>query len=163
MISASRRAELKRWARSAVILFVVVTIGIQFIRTERPRGELPGSGKLNEFVAVPISVDALLRRSCYDCHSDETQWPWYAQVAPVSWLLTRDVQHGRSNLDFSRWSVDTVREPTPKQRLTWMCREARRRIMPPLSYIVVHPRARLSGPETNVLCAWTQRSVSVPL
>lgn len=159
----SRRAVWKRRARSAATLFVVITIGIQFIRPERPQGELPGNGKMNEFVAVPSSVDSLLRRSCYDCHSDETRWPWYAQIAPVSWLVASDVRHGRSNLDFSRWSVDTIREPTPAQRLAWMCRDARKHIMPPRIYTMVHPRAGLSEPETNVLCAWAQRSASVPL
>lgn len=138
----------------------VIAIGIQFMRPERPRGELPGDGRMNDLVVVPAAIDSLLRRSCYDCHSDSTRWPWYAQVAPASWLLTRDVRHGRSNLDFSRWSLDPNREPTPQQRFQWMCRDARRAIMPPRSYLIMHPGARLTESETNLLCEWARQRSS---
>lgn len=158
----SGRTRSRRWARISAISLAVVAIGIQFIRPARSRGELPSDGRMSELVAVPASVDSLLRRSCYDCHSDNTYWPWYAGIAPVSWLLVRDVRHGRSNLDFSRWSLDTIREPTPRQRFQWMCRDARRGIMPPRSYLIIHPRAKLTDSETNVLCAWAQQRASAP-
>ena len=138
----------------------IVAACIQFIRPERPRGELPSDGRMEELVAVPGNVDSVLRRSCYDCHSDETRWPWYARVAPASWLITHDVRHGRSNLDFARWSVDTNREPTPKQRFEWMCRDVRRGIMPPRLYVVMHPHARLAESDVDALCAWTQQHAS---
>lgn len=158
----SYRTGSRRWARIGATSLAVVAIGIQSIRPERPRGELPGDGRMSELVAVPANVDSLLRRSCYDCHSDETHWPWYARVAPASWLLARDVRHGRSNLDFSRWSLDTIREPTPRQRFQWMCRDVRRGIMPPRSYLIMHPGAQLTESETNVLCAWAQQRASSP-
>lgn len=160
MTLPSHHARLKQVARIAGILLVIAAAGAQFIRPERPHGELPGDGRMNELVVVPGSVDSLLRRSCYDCHSDETRWPWYAQVAPVSWLITRDVRHGRSNLDFSRWSLDPAREPTPQQRFQWMCRDVRRDIMPPHIYLFAHPRARLTEADKDVLCAWADERVS---
>lgn len=159
----SGRATLRRWARIGAISLAVVAIGIQFIRPERPRGELRGDGRMNDLVVVPAGIDSVLRRSCYDCHSDETRWPSYAQVAPASWLLTRDVRHGRSNLDFSRWSMDPNREPTPRQRFQWMCRDVRRGIMPPRSYLIMHPGARLTEFETNSLCAWAEQRVAAPM
>jgi len=156
-------ARSRRWTRVGATSLAVAAVGIQFIRVEPPRGELPGDGRMNDLVDVPAGVDALLRRSCYDCHSAETRWPIYARVAPVSWLLVRDVRHGRSNLDFSRWSVDPEREPTPRQRFRWMCRDARRGIMPPRSYVTMHPRARLIESDTDALCAWAeQRAASSP-
>lgn len=156
----SGRTGLRRWARIGTMSLAVVAISIQFIRAERPRGELPGDGRMNDLVVVPAGIDSLLRRSCYDCHSDETRWPFYARVAPASWLLTGDVRHGRSNLDFSRWSVDPKREPTPRQRFQWMCRDVRRGIMPPRLYLIMHPGARLTEAETNSLCAWAQQRTS---
>lgn len=152
-----RRTEWKRWRRAAATSLVVVATGIQFIRPDRPPGELPGDGHMNDLVAVPAPVDSLLRRACYDCHSDETRWPLYAQVAPVSWLLVYDVRHGRSNLDFSRWSLDPTREPTPQQRFEWMCRDVRRGTMPPRLYLLIHRDARLTQDDTNALCAWAQQ------
>ena len=144
-------------ARVAGALLLIVVIGAQFIRPERPRGELPGDGRMNALVVVPGSVDSLLRRSCYDCHSDDTRWPWYAQVVPVSWMITRDVRHGRSNLDFSRWSMDAAREPTLRQRLHWMCEDVRKGIMPPRIYLLVHPHARLTEADKRILCAWANQ------
>lgn len=114
MTPASRRRGVKWLASVAGTSLLIAAVGAQIIRPERPRGELPSDGRMNELVVVPGSVDSLLRRSCYDCHSDSTRWPWYARIAPVSWVITDDVRHGRSNLDFSRWSMDTVRRPGRK-------------------------------------------------
>ena len=115
---------------------------------------------MTAFVAFDAHIDSLLRRSCYDCHSNETRWPWYARVAPVSWLITDDVRHGSSNLDFSRWSVDTLREPTPQQRLRGMCRDVQRDIMPPQAYRYAHPDARVSNADKRALCRWTDEQLA---
>jgi hypothetical protein len=88
-------------------------------------------------VSVPPDIDAILRRSCYDCHSAETRWPLYARVAPVSWLVASDVQRGRSDLDFSNWSTDPETEPTPTQRLGGICSDLRKGIMPLRSYVIM--------------------------
>lgn len=149
-----RRARVKRLARAAGVALVIAVVGAQFIRPERPRGVLPSDGRMNDLVTVPRSVDSLLRRSCYDCHSDETRWPWYSHVAPVSWLVIHDVRHARGDLDFSRWSTDPVREPTPQQQFRWMCEDVRRDIMPPRLYLLMHADARLTEADKNLLCAW---------
>jgi hypothetical protein len=151
-----RRAGLKRLG----ISLVVAGLCAQFIRPALPRGELRGDGHMNELLIVPASVDSLLRRSCYDCHSDNTRWPWYARIAPVSWFISHDVRHGRSNLDFSRWSIDTVREPTQQQRFRWMCRDVRTEVMPPRTYLLLHAHARLTETDKKLLCSWSDEQVS---
>ena len=87
-------------------------------------------------------AEALARRACYDCHSNETQWPWYAQVAPVSWLLARDVVEGRRNLNFSEWRGA---EPGELQEVVMEGE------MPPAIYLLMHPSARLTTSEKRVL------------
>lgn len=154
------RAALLRFLRVAGAILMIVGGVIQLIHPVHRYSELPSDGHMNELVQVPGDVDSLLRRSCYDCHSDETRWPWYARVAPTSWLITGDVKHGRSNLDFSRWSTNAVREPTPDQRLQWMCREVRRGIMPPRLYRLAHPSARVTGVEQDVLCKWAEEQLA---
>lgn len=106
-------------------------------------------------------VDVRLLPRCYDCHSDETHWPWYFRVAPISWLVAYDVRHERADLDFTRWSVSPVREPTPEQRFRWMCREVRSDIIPPRAYLLAHPHARLRASEKNAPCAWTDQQLGV--
>jgi hypothetical protein len=147
--------------RSSALLKVafVLAILIQFIRPPEPVGELPADGTLMELHEVPEPVATVLRDACYDCHSGDTRWPWYARVAPISWLIVNDVRHGRSNLDFSRWSLDRDREPTLFQRLTWICRDVRRDIMPPRLYTLMHQDARLDDAEKELLCAWTETTI----
>jgi hypothetical protein len=111
-------------------------------------------------IATPPAVEAILEKACYDCHSAETDWPWYSRVAPFSWLIVEDVRHGRSNLDFSSWSTDPDREPTPTQRLRWTCEEVRQRIMPPVSYRLLHPQARLTDEEADLLCDWAANALA---
>ncbi len=114
---------------------------------------------MSNYVDVPDQVETLLRAACYDCHSDETRWPWYSRISPLSWWIVGDVEHGLSNLDFSRWSNDPVLEPTPAQRLEWICRDMRQGIMPPRSYLLVHSAARLSGEDEDLICEWTDRAL----
>ena len=83
-------------------------------------------------------------RACYDCHSNETIWPWYSRIAPISWLVYRDVQEGRSELNFSEWGrgeqeVEDIGEVIAKGE------------MPPLQYLLAHPEARLSAADKALL------------
>lgn len=145
------------WKRVMVVAGLALA-GAQLVQPGRPVAVLPGDGRMADHVDVPPRIRSLLDRACADCHSDRTRWPWYARVSPVSWLIHRDVQEGRGNLDFSSWSVDPTREPTPDQRLRWMCENARDRSMPPRLYRWMHPEARLSEADVDALCAWTDRA-----
>lgn len=88
----------------------------------------------------------LAQRACFDCHSNETVWPWYSQVAPVSWLVQHDTEEGRQHLNFSTWdSGGKGREPEEAiETLT----EGE---MPPTAYLTTHPEARLTATEKQAL------------
>lgn len=79
---------------------------------------------------------ALAQRACFDCHSNETRWPWYSRIAPASWLVQHDVNDGRGVLNFSEW--DRL-----QKEATNSAKEVQERDMPPKSYLVAHPEARL--------------------
>ena len=95
---------------------------------------------------------ALVRRACYDCHSNETAWPWYANVAPVSWLIQRDVNEGRSKLNFSEWN----REQRRAKDVAASIQEGE---MPMSIYLPLHPAARLTPAETEALLAGITKSL----
>jgi hypothetical protein len=104
-------------------------------------------------LAAPPAVDAVLRASCYDCHSNETRWPWYSRVAPVSWLVARDVEEARDRLNFSLWGTY---ERKRQQRLAeeiW--EEVEQGEMPPEIYLLAHADARLTEDDRAVLAAWS--------
>ena len=134
-----------------VVGMAIVLIGIQFIpvnRTNPPMEE--------EIVALP-DVKAILKRACYDCHSYETIWPWYSQVAPASWLLAWDVAEGREELNFSTWNRYTQKKRHKILKEIW--EEVEEGEMPPWFYLPLHPDARLSENDHSVLRAW---ATSVP-
>jgi hypothetical protein len=102
---------------------------------------------------APPGVKKILRASCYDCHSNETRWPWYSRVAPVSWLVAHDVEEGRSRFNFSEWSAY---EPKRRKRLAAeMWKEVEAGEMPLPVYLLAHPGARLSEAHRAALEAWT--------
>ncbi len=135
-------------SRAARIGGVVLLLGVaaQLVRPARENPPVTGD------LPAPADVHQLLRRACYDCHSHETVWPWYAQVAPTSWLLAHDVDEGREKVNFSTW--DTLGPGKRAKRLRKSAQEVEEGEMPPWQYRLVHPEARLSDVERTRLVAW---------
>ena len=90
----------------------------------------------------------LAKRACFNCHSNETLWPWYSEVAPISWLTERDVKGGRSHLNFSEWS----KTQRPADELTDQIQQG---LMPPWFYLPMHPEAKLTAEERNCPHQWS--------
>ncbi len=109
---------------------------------------------------VTLETSVLFSRACNDCHSNNTIWPWYSNVAPISWLLVHDVRGGRSALNFSQWG-GYDREKQAKL-LGEICDEVKEGDMPPVTYTVAHSQARLSDASRASLCSWT-RSAAIGL
>ena len=103
---------------------------------------------------APPAVADTLREACYDCHSHETRWPWYARVAPVSWLLAHDVNEGREHLNFSTWGTLGPRKRV--RLLGKIAEDVEEGEMPPWLYTLPHPTARLAAPERQALIAWAR-------
>jgi hypothetical protein len=105
----------------------------------------------------PAEARAIAQRACFDCHSNETIWPWYSNVAPVSWLIYRDVAEGREHLNFSEWNVHpTLPEGQGDGEEHQHGPEVIRGVlesgeMPPATYLLLHPNARLSEEEVQTL------------
>lgn len=99
-------------------------------------------------------IAKIIVRSCQDCHSENTQWPWYSYVAPMSWMVENDVQRGRSRMNLSRWDE----YPLEKQReiLGEISALVRNRAMPLPRYLLLHPDARLSSDEVAHLQQWSK-------
>jgi hypothetical protein len=102
---------------------------------------------------VSPEVGTILDRSCGDCHSNKTRWPWYSNVAPVSWFVIDHVDHGRSHLNFSEWGRLNRREA--QEMLSQICREVKSGNMPLSSYTPLHPGSKLSADDGKLLCDWT--------
>ena len=134
-----------------VLMTVIVLVMIQFIPVNRSNPPVE-----EEITAAP-EVEAILKRACFDCHSNETIWPEYSRVAPVSWLLVWDVREGQKELNFSTWNRYSQKTRDKKIKEIW--EEVEEGEMPPWFYLPLHPESRLSDNDRAVLRAW---AASVP-
>jgi hypothetical protein len=97
----------------------------------------------------------LAKRACFDCHSNETVWPWYSNIAPVSWLVQHDTEEGRSKLNFSEWQSAGSRGRETGE----IFEVVQEGSMPPLQYLPTHPEARLSAQEKQQLASGLQNTL----
>ncbi len=103
---------------------------------------------------IDPNVRAILERSCQDCHSEATHYPWYSYVAPVSFLIRSDVIHGREHLNLSRWSEYSLQRK--ERSLSEIANQVKDRDMPLPQYTLIHRNARLSDADVDAVFRWTQ-------
>lgn len=139
---------LRRWG---IALLALVTASLIVAQTV-PVGLVnpPSKGELT----APANVEAILNRACADCHSNHARWPWYAKIAPLSWVVAYDVDLGRKEINFSEW--DTYYPATRKRKLQWLERSIREGNMPPSTYRLMHPDARLNEADRAQLESWIE-------
>lgn len=138
--------------KAAAALIVLLIAGAQFVRPERLNPPAAAGLSLEEHAQVPPEVAGVLKRSCMDCHSNRTDWPWYSNVSPASWFVVEHVEDGRRHLNFSRWGDYDRRRAD--HLLDEICTTARSGFMPLGSYTLVHRGARLTPADVKALCDW---------
>jgi hypothetical protein len=139
--------SIRKGFKFAAIFFSAGFLFAQAIRIEK------SNPPVRFDIAANSSAKPLLRRACYNCHSNETVWPWYSNVAPASWLIGSDVKEGRAHLNFSEWGA----YPNDKQhsKLTEIVEEIEEGAMPPWYYSMIHSDSRLTEVERNIIKSWT--------
>ncbi len=145
---------MKQILRIVGILVVIALVGGQAIRPARTNPPVTGE------IVAPPEIARPLEAACYNCHSNETVWPWYSQVAPASWLLASDVNEGRGKLNFSEWNLLPAAKQAKKFKKA--AGEIEEGEMPPWYYLPLHPEARLSDADKAALVAWFKRQAAPP-
>ncbi len=150
------RIKMKR-IKLILMLVLIPFLLIQFIHVDR---ENPIVDKDNTLTAPP-EVISILKNSCYDCHSNETKWLFYSYIAPVSWLVERDVEFGREELNFSEWNKMSEGEKEITKET--IIEEISRDTMPLPIYLITHPSASLDYEDKLILKNWaTARETEPP-
>ena len=150
---------MKRILKFIVIGLAVLILTAQFIRPDFTNPPVVEADKLETITDPPEEVRALLRRSCMDCHSNETAYPWYSNVTPFSWFLAGHIADARAELNFSEWG--TYNERTRERMLEEICDSVRSGEMPLPSYLWVHRDAILEKGEIEILCSWTGAAANI--
>ncbi len=137
-----------RFAKPALVTLLILFIGVQFVPREAERDNPPST----EMISGPREVVDILRQACFDCHSNETHWPFYSYVAPMSWLVISDVAGARSRLNFSEW--EGLRAGFQKRFTRKIVERVEAGEMPLWQYRAVHWGARISPEQLDALRAW---------
>ena len=146
---------MKKVLKWAVVVIALLFVGAQAYRPDRTNPAVDERKTLRANTQLTPEVAAILERSCNDCHSNETTWPWYSNVSPVSWFLKNHVEEGRRELSFSEWATYPKRKR--ERKLHEICQKVESGAMPLKSYLPLHPSARLSDEDKRVLCEWTKK------
>lgn len=143
---------MKKALRRILLVFLFAFVVLQFFRIDKTNPEVVAE---NDFIALTSpseDVENLLRSACYDCHSNETKYPWYSNVAPVSWWLKHHVDEGREHLNFSEWG--TYPEKKQNHKLDECAEEVEEGEMPLSSYTWTHSKAKLTAEQIELLENW---------
>lgn len=146
---------MKRRVKFAVLLIVGVLIILQFIQPEKNQGNNARENDLISMASVPDSLAFILVNSCYDCHSNHTEYPWYSKISPVSWYLQKHVDDGKEELNLSEYG--NLSKPEKIGVLSDMYDALESGTMPLRSYLLIHRDASLNADEIDALLEWADR------
>ena len=147
---------MRPWAKRALLVLVVLFVSIQLVRPARTNPAEDPAKTIFADAAVWQDAPKTIERACLDCHSSRTRWPWYSNVAPVSWLVAGDVTEGRDHLDFSNWA--TYRPARKSALLEDITKLVKSHSMPLPIYITMHGKAKLTEQERQEICTWAERA-----
>jgi hypothetical protein len=136
------------------MIIIAGLVIMQFFRPERNTGELRQANDILVALRVPDSLSVILENSCFDCHSNHTRYPWYSQIAPVSWYLARHIRHGRDQLNLSEFGQ--LEKSRKIGALSDICEMVEAGSMPLKSYLIIHRDARISEKEAEAICDWLE-------
>ena len=145
--------KLRKALKWIVIVLGCVFVIVQFWRPARTNPPVDQLQTIHAQLQVTPQVAGMLDRSCQDCHSNTTRWPWYSNLAPVSWLVTDDVNHGRKEMNLSEWG--SYDRDSQRKLLRDMCEQVEDGAMPLGIYTPLHPGSKPSPEDVKALCDWT--------
>lgn len=141
---------MSRRLKQAAVVLVLLFAAAQLVRPARTNPPIDASRTLQARMGTASGLGAVLDRACGQCHSDATVWPWYTNIAPVSWLMAYGVKQGRKAVNYSEWAA----YPPERQRalLVASCQDASSGKMPGSAYTMLYPKTRLSPQDVATIC-----------
>lgn len=137
---------------------IVVFVAAQFVPLNRQNPPVTPSKTIEAVEPMPASVRAIFQTSCNDCHSNETRWPWYSRIAPLSWMIVHDVHEGRRHVNFSEWGVYSAKKKEDKLEL--ICEQVTNGDMPDGVYAFFHRQVRVGEQGRQEVCDWVDSARS---
>jgi Haem-binding domain len=147
---------VRPWTRHIAVAIGFLLLAIQFVPVDRSNPAIDPPRTIYASLTMPGEVKAVFERSCKNCHSNETDWPWYSYVAPVSWVVGHDVHQARKMMNFSEWGRYSAERKEDK--LEEICEQVTKGDMPDRKYAIFHREAKVTAQEREAVCQWTEDS-----
>ena len=138
------------------LILLAGLIVIQFFQPEKNQGSKSLETDLIAVVSIPDSLAVILRKACYDCHSNHTAYPWYNKISPLSWYIHKHVKEGKADLNMSLFG--TLDKAGKVSALSDIYDAVEAGTMPLQSFLIIHKDAKLSEDEIEAICNWTDRT-----
>lgn len=140
------------------LLVLAIIVIMQFFRIDKTNPEVIAENDFLYAVAAPDDVAQIIKTSCYDCHSNTTKYPWYSNVAPISWWLKDHIDEGREELNFSEW--ETFEQKRKLKKLKECVEELEEKKMPLDDYLITHSEAELTDQQREMLVNWFKETLN---
>jgi len=144
-----------KFLKKIVPFLLVVFVGIQFIPTKRNQSTEVLESDFSKTFTVPANIQNMFEKSCYDCHSNNTNYPWYNKIQPISWLLENHIKEGKKEFNFSEFGAYSKRKQ--KNKLKSLASQIRDNEMPMQSYTLIHSDAKLSDSDKEQIIVWVNK------
>ncbi len=145
-----------RWIKKLLLAILIVFVVIQFIQPARNENGQVLPTDITEIFSVPENVHTVFKAACYDCHSNNTNYPWYATIQPMGWQLDKHIRNGKADLNFSEFASYSLRRQISK--LKAIENSIKDSIMPLSSYTMMHKNANLSKEDKALIIDWTEKT-----
>lgn len=141
--------------KRTLIILAIVIVGMQFYQVEPHSTPLPAA-PMKSVIPVPQDVQSILKKSCADCHSEETVYPWYTKIQPVGWWINHHIEEGRMEFDMNHFGLyDAKRQNHLLEEIEEVIESGE---MPMKSYVIMHSAAKLNAKEKSTLINWANQS-----
>ena len=140
--------------RRILLIIIIILIAIQFIRPAKNQSNDVLTSEISHVYTVPQNVSVILKKACNDCHTNNTVYPWYAQIQPVAWWLNHHIEEGKDELNFNEFGAYAV--PRQYHKLEEVVEQVKEGEMPIWSYTLIHTNAKLTDEEKQTLINWAQ-------
>ena len=144
--------------KSKILMAVLaVLIAIQFIQPSRNKNEGVLPSDISHIINVPQNIGMLFKNACYDCHSNNTHYPWYTYIQPIGWLIANDIKEGKEKVNFSEWgNLSSRKQKTRLREIKNIINEGK---MPLTSYKLMHKDARMNKNQEQLIIDWINKII----
>jgi cbb3-type cytochrome oxidase cytochrome c subunit len=141
--------------KKVLLILLIVLVGIQFIPTKRNQNQQILESDISKTFTLPAEIQTIFKNSCYDCHSNNTNYPWYNKIQPVSWLLENHIKKGKKELNFSEFGSYSKRKQ--RNKLKSIKSQVIDNEMPMFTYTLIHKKAKLTEDDKKLIKNWTNQ------